>query len=87
MPALIVIVLVMLISIASISDISMKVAVNNRLPPEERFSWWNRDGWRVAKKYKELFPDSYLPVISQCSFGLVFAIGLVLLIVSVTDTK
>ena len=50
--------------------IVMKLRVNERMSPGAKFSWWNRDAWRVAKKYSEFFPDSYLPLAGRLSFWL-----------------
>ncbi len=66
-------ILVLSVIVTNIADIAMKIQVNERLTAEEKFSWWNRDSWRVAKKHKEFYPNSYLPMISQCSFWLVVA--------------
>jgi hypothetical protein len=41
-------ILVLSIAISNYADITMKPQVNERLPTEERFSWWNRDFWKVS---------------------------------------
>jgi|HubBroStandDraft_5_1064220.scaffolds.fasta_scaffold207576_2 hypothetical protein len=52
------------------SGVVMKVRVNDTLPQSERFSWWNRDARGVSRKYRQLFPDSYLPDVERYSFWL-----------------
>jgi len=73
---------VLLIVVVCVTDIAMKICVNDRLPAEERFSWWNRDSWRVARKHKELFPNSNLPMISQFGFWFAVAMSLIWLVLS-----
>jgi hypothetical protein len=68
---------VMLIVVVNVSDILMKIRVNDMLPSGQQFSWWSRDFRQVTRKHKELFPDSYLPVISKSSFW--FGVALLLI--------
>ncbi len=75
-------ILVLSILVTNSTSIVMKLQVNEKLPPEERFSWWNRDFWKVARKYGELYPDSYLPLIDKCSFCLCLALLATLVISS-----
>jgi hypothetical protein len=63
-------ILVLSVIVTNLADVAMKIQVNERLPSEEKFSWWNRDSWRVARKYRDFYPNSYLPLISQCTFWL-----------------
>jgi hypothetical protein len=76
-------VLALAIIVTNYADVVMKVRVNGNLPVEERFSWWSRSGWKVARKYSELFPDSYLPIISKASFWLLVALFVAFLIGSI----
>ena len=73
-------ILVLSIVVKIYSDFVMKIQVNERLPEEQRFSWWTRNSWKVARKYRELYPDSYLPLIGQCSFWLCLALGTTVLV-------
>jgi hypothetical protein len=66
---------VLAIGVNNYADISMKIQVNQKLPEQARFSWWNRNSWAVARKYGEFYPDSNLPVIGQFSFWLCIALG------------
>jgi hypothetical protein len=56
--------------VVNASDVAMKLRVNGTLQESERFSWWNRDARAVARKYRDLFPDSYLPDVERYSFWL-----------------
>ena len=66
---------VLAIVVNNYADISMKVQVNQRLPEQERFSWWSRSSWAVARKYAEFYPDSNLPLIGLSSFWLCIVLG------------
>jgi hypothetical protein len=57
------------------ADIAMKIRVNDRLPAKERYSWASRNSWAVARKYREFYPNSYLPLIGKCSFLLCTLLG------------
>jgi len=48
----------------------MHSEVNEALPPEEQFAWWERNSWGVVDKYEELFPHSYLPLVWRGSLFL-----------------
>jgi len=76
--------LVLSIAACGIASTFMKMEVNGRLPPAERFSWWNRDAGKVTRKYREFYPDSYLPVIAQFSFWLFVILFVVWAILSST---
>jgi hypothetical protein len=52
----------------------MKLRVNDTLQQSERFSWWNRDARAISRKYREFFPDSYLPDVERYSFWLFLAL-------------
>ena len=67
-------VLVLSIVVTNYADVVMKIHVNDKLPAGKRFSWWSRNSWVVARKYKEFYPDSYLPLISLGSFLLCLAL-------------
>jgi len=67
--------IVLSIVVTLYADIAMKIEVNDRLPQKEQFSWWSRNSWAVARKYGELYPDSYLPLIAKCSFLFCTALG------------
>ena len=67
------IVLVLLVMVTNIADIAMKLEINDELPSEEKFSWWNRNYWAVERKYREFHPKSYLPSVARWCFWLVVA--------------
>jgi hypothetical protein len=60
----------------------MKLQVNSLLPEGQKFSWWYQNSWRVAKKHRELYPDSLLWLISLASYFVV--LGLVVGLVVIT---
>jgi hypothetical protein len=66
---------VLSIVVNNYADIAMKIQINDRLPAKEKFSWWSRNSWAVARKYGEFYPNSNMPLISQCSFWLAAALG------------
>ena len=66
---------VLAILVNNYADIAMKIQVNQRLPKQERFSWWSRNSWAVSRKYREFYPDSNLPLIGQFSFWLAIVLG------------
>ncbi len=78
-------ILILSILVTNSASIVMKLQVNEKLPPEERFSWWNRDFWKVARKYQEFYPDSYLPLIDKCSFWLCVALAAVFIVWSLSQ--
>ena len=62
---------------AIIAAIIMKIGVNERLSVEERFSWWSArydEPWKVARKYKDFYPSSSLPLIGKLSFWVFVAL-------------
>lgn len=69
------------------ADTVMKIRINRRLPAEERFSWWSRNSWKVARKYGEFCPDSYLPLIARCSFWLCASLLAGLLLVTLRNAN
>jgi hypothetical protein len=56
--------------VVNVSDIVMKLRVNGTLQERERFSWWNHGARAVSRKYRDLFPGSYLPDVERYSFWL-----------------
>jgi hypothetical protein len=78
------VILILSAVVSNIASIFMKLEVNDKLPPEEQFSWWNRDGREVARRYKELHPDGYLPPVARWSFWLFLAMFVAWAIVSTT---
>jgi hypothetical protein len=66
---------VLLIVVLNASGIVMQVRVNRILEEPERFSWvGRRNSIAVSRKYRELFPDSYLPKIARYSSWLIAAL-------------
>lgn len=45
----------------------MKIYVNEKLPDNERFSWWARNYSAISEKYREFYPDSLLPYLARYS--------------------
>jgi hypothetical protein len=60
-----VVVLLILIVISSGASIMMKVQLNDELPEDEQFPRQDRDWVAVTRKYRQLYPDSYLPDIAR----------------------
>jgi hypothetical protein len=53
--------------VTNASSTVMQMRVNDRVPEDERFSWWSRNYADVGRKYRELFPESPLPDIARYS--------------------
>jgi hypothetical protein len=53
--------------VTSAASTVMQIRVNDRVPKDERFSWWSRNYAEVGRKHRELFPDSPLPDIARYS--------------------
>ena len=70
------------ILVSAVSDVVMKMQVNDKLPENDRFSWWNRDAWTVARRYQEFYPESFLPLVSLCAFLFSMAFGLTFLFIT-----
>lgn len=81
------IVFAILAVVSNATAVTMKVRLNEILPEGERFSWWNRDGRAVSRKYQELFPDSYLPYIDRYSFWIIVALLGAAVMVSVWHSR
>ncbi len=62
----------------------MKVEVNRVLPEAQKISWWvwTNDAGRVAKKHRELYPDSMLWLIGRSSDLVVIGLMVGLLIIT-----
>ena len=54
--------------LTSVTSTVMQIHVNDRVSENERFSWWSRNGAALARKHRELFPDSPLPDIARYSY-------------------
>ena len=63
-----------LIGLLSIwSNMVMRFRVSYRSVPGNRLSWWMRSSEDVTSRYQELFPNSWLPRISEYAFWCVVA--------------
>lgn len=78
---------VLAIVVNNCADISMKIQVNQRLPEQERFSWWSRNSWAVSRKYGEFYPDSNLPLIGQFSFWVGVVLGAALVVSGLWNSR
>jgi len=75
---------VLVIVVNNFTAITMKQQVNATLPTGQRFSWWNRDVRQVSRKYLEIFPESYLPIVERCSFWVAIVLGVTFFIATYT---
>jgi hypothetical protein len=70
-----------LVALASIySSLAMRIRLTRRLPLENG-SWWMRGSGQVELAYKELFPQSYLPLIVRYAFWLVVAMAAAVMLI------
>lgn len=53
--------------VTSTASTVMQLRINDRVPEDERFSWWSRNYAEVGRKYREFFPNSPLPDIARYS--------------------
>src|SRR5580698_8687307 len=63
--------------------IFMMGEVNDRLPEGSRLSWWSHDFRRVNRTYREFFPDSNLPDLSQYGGYIVLALFFAMILSSI----
>lgn len=77
----------LLVVAVNVCAVVMRVRVNRTLPESERFSGWRRDAGAVSRRYRELFPNSYLPDLERYSFWLVVVMLLVWLIDALWKTN
>ena len=69
-----------LITLASIyGNLITRIRLMKRLPLENGFLWWKRSPAEVARKYEELFPKSYWPLILRYTFWLFLLSAAILL--------
>jgi hypothetical protein len=66
--------------VAVYTTIAMKLQVNEKLPSNESISWWRGYRWKVSRKYKELYPDSWLPLIDKSNFWLCLGLAALVLL-------
>jgi hypothetical protein len=62
------------------SNIVMRIRLTRREPSRDKLAWWRRGSDEVTGLYEELFPGSYLPLLSQFAFWLPLALALVVLV-------
>jgi hypothetical protein len=60
------------------SHIMMRIRLTKAEPSRDKLVWWRRGSGEVTSMYEELFPCSYMPLISQFAFWLVFALAFVI---------
>jgi len=53
--------LVLGILVNTVVSVLIQIQVNEKLPRNERFSWWTRQGFAVGRKHRQLYPESVLP--------------------------
>jgi hypothetical protein len=53
--------LVLGILVNSVVSILIQIQVNEKLPQDERFSWWGHQSLDVGRKHRLLYPESVLP--------------------------
>ncbi len=70
--------ILVLMAILSIgSNVIMRVRLTKAEPSRDKLVWWRRGSDEVATMYDELFPSSYMPLISQFAFWLVLGLAAV----------
>jgi hypothetical protein len=74
----------MALAVNAIVGTVMKLEVNDRLPSKQKLSWWGRGYGEVERKHRELYPDSYLPLVAQWSFWLTLAMFATFVVASAT---
>ena len=67
-------ILMLAVIVCNYSYVRMKLQVNSTLPEDKKFSWWNNDVRQVARKYKELYPDSMLWLVGRASYFVVLGL-------------
>ncbi len=72
------------LAVNAIISTVMKLEVNHRLPSKEKLPWWSRSYGKVERKHRELYPDSYLPLVAQWSFWLTLAMFATFVVASAT---
>ena len=62
-------------AVTNFTIIAMKIQMNEKLRPQEQFSWWDGQFRKVSRKYEEFYPEGWLPLIAQGSFWLFIGLG------------
>jgi len=66
--------ILVLVAILSIcSNISMRIRLTKAEPSRDKLVWWRRSSDEVTAMHEELFPGSYMPILSKLAFWLVVA--------------
>jgi len=68
----------------NILSVWIKPRVNERLPEDQRTSWWYRDYSRVYGLYEEQNPDSILPNLSRYGYYLLLALTAIMILLGLS---
>ena len=80
--------LIIAILVGTCADIAMRVELSKQEEPGEKLSWWSyRGGDQVPQTYKQLYPESSLPLFRDIPFYLVIACAAAALIVALLKSK
>jgi hypothetical protein len=72
------------LAVNAIAATVMKLGVNHSVQSKEKLSWWSRRYGKIERKHRELYPDSYLPLVAQWSFWLAVAMFAIFVVASAT---
>jgi hypothetical protein len=78
--ALMILVITALLSVYS--NLAMRIRLTKAEPSRDKLVWWRRGSGEVTGMYRELFPRSYLPFISQFAFWFLLIFATIVLIAS-----
>lgn len=80
--------LIIAILVGTCADIAMKVELSRQEVTGEKLSWWSyRGGDQVPERYKQLYPDSSLPLLRDIPFYLVIGCAAAALIVALWKSR
>jgi len=80
-------VLVLTAFVSLYSNIAMRVRLTKREPSRDKLVWWRASSDEVTSSYEELFPRSYLPILSQFAFWLVVTSAAAVLVAVLWTSK
>jgi hypothetical protein len=73
-------ILVLMAILSIFSNIVMRIRLTKAEPSRDKLVWWRRGGDEVNAMYEELFPGSYMPLLSQFAFWFLLALASVALV-------
>jgi len=73
--AIVLSILVLAAILSFYSHMIMRIRLTKAEPSRDKLVWWRRGSGEVTAMYEELFPGSYIPLLSQFAFWLVLALA------------